>query len=205
MVSQYVHQYEKELGKLVKARTYQVRNIMRRARGASPNITRKTIRDSITKMRNFVEAELITKKQAREILRTYDHKKQWHPKRGKGWGLAAKKREFRRWYDKHISTKNCVYVFWQKRKCLYVGRTMNGKGRPSSHFEKHWFSKATRIDIFEFQRKREVPRFECLMTHAHSPIYSKIKPAKKKYYIECPVCASSSEVSDEIRELFRLR
>ena len=56
-----------------------------------------------------------------------------------------KKQSFKKWYESKITTKNCVYAFWNGKRCLYVGRTLNGKGRPTSHFEKHWFGKATKV------------------------------------------------------------
>jgi hypothetical protein len=139
------------------------------------------------------------------MLEDYDYKRQWHSKKGKGFGRTKKKQSFKKWYDKNITTRNCVYAFWNKSRCLYVGRTLNGKGRPTAHFEKYWFGRATRVDVYGFDRRRDVPRFECLLTHKRSPSKSKMKPAKKKYYSPCPVCVGKKFIGDEVRGIFQLR
>src|SRR5258708_7965327 len=108
-------------------------------RGAAGKITKKKIRTSISRLQDIAQAAQLRAKHSKAILANYDYKKQWHPKRGKGFGRSAKRRHFKRWYENHITTQNCIYVFWSRSMCLYVGRTLNGKGRPSSHFEKHWF------------------------------------------------------------------
>lgn len=149
---------------------------------------------------------MLRSRTTKKILSDYDSRKQWHITRSKGHGRTAKRKSFKVWYDKHIKSKNCVYAFWaSKKRCLYVGRTLNGKGRPSSHFEKHWFGPARRIDIFSFKGKRLVPQFECMYTHEHDPSHSKITPATKKFYTRCPICETKREIKKEIAEVFRLR
>jgi hypothetical protein len=197
--------FDQALIKLFKARTHGLRAEVWPSKGAAPKLTQTKIRSSIDRLQNIAEGALLRTKHTQEILRGADHKRQWHPKKGKGHGVDAKKWAFKRWYEENIETRNCIYVFWRGNDCLYVGRTLNGKGRPSSHFEKRWFGKTTRIDIFGFERKRDVPRFECMFTHKHRPSYSKITPAKKKYYTHCPVCAVRRQIHDEIKTVFRLK
>lgn len=91
---------------------------------------------------------------------TSSEKRQWHAKRGKGWGLEAKKKTFRDWYDENVYGRNCIYIFWAKRKCVYVGRTGAGGRRPHAHFEKYWFRSVTRIDIYIINGKRQLPMAE---------------------------------------------
>jgi hypothetical protein len=197
--------FDAELTRLFDSRIHALRATVWASPGAAPKVTKKKIHRSIERLQNLAEAALLRSKRSKEILRGYDYKRQWHPKKGKGFGRPAKKRRFKEWYSQHITTENCVYVFWRKSTCLYVGRTLNGMGRPSSHFEKHWFGSATRIDIYAFDRKRDVPRFECMMTHRYHPSYSRIKPAAKKYYSRCPICDARRHIQAEIRSLFRLR
>ncbi|MGZ9189085.1 MAG: hypothetical protein ACXW39_03380 [Nitrospira sp.] len=143
MARMAARQFDGELTRLFRARTHQLRAKVWPARGATGKVTKKKVWASIGKLQKLSDGVLLSSKQAKFILRNYDYKKQWHPKRGKGFGRAAKKRHFKDWYERNITTQNCVYVYWGRSGCLYVGRTLNGKGRPSSHFEKHWFGKAT--------------------------------------------------------------
>lgn len=204
-MSSFAAEFDRELNSLFDARTHDLRSQIWAKRGAAPKFTKTKIKKSIERLNEIAETALLRMPDIRDQLSEYDHKKRWHPKRGKGFGWSAKKREFRKWYDEHITTRNCVYVFWRNKRCLYVGRTLNGKGRPSAHFEKHWFSQATRIDVYGFDRKREVPRFECLFTHRHRPTQSRIRPATKRYYTRCPICVVKENIRYEIKYLFRLK
>jgi len=167
MPSRAAKQFESELQRLFRARTHELRNYMWPSSGMAPKLTTKRIKRTIIKLSNIAEADYLKSHDARNLLKSFDYKCQWHSKKGKGFGRIAKKRSFKDWYDKRITTKNCVYAIWNRSRCLYVGRTLNGKGRPTAHFEKHWFGKATRVDVFGFDRRRDVPRFECMMTHKH--------------------------------------
>lgn len=197
--------FDRELIKLFRKRTHGLRAYMWPISGTAPKLSRSHISAAIQRLRDIAEVDYLKSRYARRILRDYDYKRQWHSKKGKGFGRDAKKRSFKKWYDKKITTKNCVYAFLNGKRCLYVGRTLNGKGRPTSHFEKHWFGKATRVDVYGFDRRRDVPRFECLLTHKRNPSYSKMKPSSKKYYTPCPVCEGKEFIGDEVRSIFFLR
>lgn len=205
MTTGTARRFNNELKKLFDARTYQLKTNIWPGRGPVLKITKKKIRRSIAKLEDLAEIGLLRSKNCKHLLRDFDYKKQWHPKLGKGYGRFERKRRFKEWYERHIATQNCVYAFWSPHGCLYVGRTLNGKGRPSSHFEKYWFGKATRLDIYAFERKRDVPRFECMFTHRHGPSYSKIRPASKKFYSRCPICDVREQIRTDVKSLFRLR
>lgn len=205
MASSSKLQFDAVLRSLFEARTHDLRSQVWRVRGLGPKFTKRKIRNAIVKLQKLAEDALLQSKHSKQILGGYDNKKQWRPKRGKGHGRPAKRDSFKQWYDRHITTHNCVYVFWSPSSCLYVGRTLNGKGRPSSHFEKHWFGKATRLDVYGFERKRDVPRFECMLTHWRKPSYSKIKPGSKRYSSRYPICDVKENITTEIKSLFRLR
>lgn len=173
--------------------------------GAAPTLSRRKIGKSITKLQDIAELDFLKSKGARKILKSYDYKRQWHSKKGKGFGRAAKRRSFKYWYDRRITTKNCVYAFWNGSHCLYIGRTLNGKGRPTAHFDKYWFGKATRVDVFGFDRKRNVPQYECMLTHKYEPSNKQMTPSSRRYYTPCPVCVGRKYIKEQVKRLFRLR
>jgi len=203
MSSRAAKQFEKELLKLFRARTHLLRSYMWPIAGSAPVISKERVTRSIQRLKNIAQADYLRSREARSILSDYAKKKQWHPKKGKGIGWLAKRNKFQNWYDSKITTKNCVYEFWGRSQCLYVGRTLNGKGRPTAHFEKHWFGKATRIDIYGFDRKRDVARFECMRTHQWDPTYPRIRPSKRRYSAHCPVCQGRKKIEVEVRRMFR--
>jgi Zn ribbon nucleic-acid-binding protein len=205
MASRAARQFNAEVSRLFKARTHKLRSTIWPTRGREPRVSRSTIRETISKLQTLAEKALLSSQFSRKIFRGYDYKKQWHAKKGKGHGRTEKRKSFKQWYENHIKTQNCVYVFWQGQRCLYVGRTLNGQGRPTTHFERYWFGRASRVDVHGFERKRDVPRFECMLTHRYHPVYSRMKPSSKKYYTRCPVCEANKKIQVEVEKLFRLR
>lgn len=133
------------------------------------------------------------------------HKRQWHVKRGKGHGIENKKRSFKDWYQTTIHGSNCVYVFWSKKKCEYVGRTGRGGSRPHSHFEKWWMWPVTRIDVYEIRIRRELPKAECLAIHIFEPRRNKVRSSRQKYASRCPVCYKTRTMRIMLGQIFKLR
>jgi hypothetical protein len=204
-MSKAARQFDGELVALFRTRTHELRNYMWPTRGAVPNFTKQRVRNTIESLRDIAEGDYLKSREARRLLRKFDYKRQWHAKRGKGFGRTAKKRSFKMWFAKKINAKNCVYAFWNGSRCLYVGRTRRGKGRPTSHFEKYWFGQVTRVDVFGFRGRRDVPQFECMLTHKARPTYAEHKPSSQRYHTPCPVCAGRRRIGLEVRRLFRLR
>jgi hypothetical protein len=197
--------FENRLYLLFRIRTHPLRAYLWPTTGQAPQLTKKRLRRHITKLQEIAGDDYLASREAKRVFGSYDYKRQWHSKRNKGFGVSAKKKSFKNWYERNITTKNSVYVFWDKSKCLYVGRTLNGKGRPTSHFEKYWFRRATRVDVFSFDRKRDVPKYECVLTHRWNPAYSKITPSRKRYYTACPICDGRRYISRSLTSLFRFR
>jgi hypothetical protein len=129
MSSRAATQFQTELVRLFRARTRPLVTYIWPQAGSAPRITRKRIRNSIAKLRTIAEDDYLSSRDARRIFADRDYKRQWHAKKNKGHGARAKTRAFKRWYENAITTKNSVYVFWNGKQCLYVGRTLNGKGR----------------------------------------------------------------------------
>jgi hypothetical protein len=147
---------------------------------------------------------VVTERARAEFKAAVIAKRQWHVK-SKGWGVPAKRASFKRWYEKNIHGHNCVYVFWSGRKCEYVGRTMRGKGRPSSSFDKYWFGSVTRIDIYSVATQTVVPKAECLTMHVFKPRRNAISSSRPKFSKRCPICAAEKEIRRELNSIFPLR
>jgi hypothetical protein len=150
--------------------------------------------------------QILVRRRARpEFLRAVEGKRQWHVKRGKGFGIDAKRKRFKRWYEGHIGNKNCVYVFWSNKECVYVGRTSRGKGRPAGWFDRVMFQPVKRIDIYSVRRPTEVPKVECLAVHLFDPAENRNWPSIGRYTKKCPICKATKEIDKELQSIFRLR
>ena len=139
-----------------------------------------------------------------EFKKAVSAKRQWHVKI-KDRGVEAKKTAFKFWYKMNIHSHNCVYVFWSNRKCQYVGRTLRGKGRPSSSFDKYWFSSVTRVDIYSVATPTTVPKAECLAIDVFRPRRNRIAAARPRYSKRCPICAAEKKIRRELNAVFPLR
>lgn len=134
----------------------------------------------------------------REIIA---EKAQWYPKKGKGFLIDERKARFKRWYRDRLGPGPAVYMFWQGKRCLYVGRTEGGGGRPASHFDQHWFRKATRIVVLIPSHRRHVASLECLAMHLHDPLKNKARSSRKPYRSRCPVCVQTKRMLREFDAL----
>ena len=199
-------EFERSLEKLFQRRTAKLYRIIGRKRaGAPPKFTKPKVRPQLERLTHIARKILLRKRGRKEFLRSVESKRQWQVK-GKGFRIDAKKTEFKRWYDREIGSKNCVYVFWSARDCEYVGRTLRGKGRPVSWFDnKRWFPRVTRIDIYRVRTAGQVPKVECLAIDRFDPRQNKYSAAKPKYAQRCPVCSRTRRIRKELKRLFRLR
>ena len=175
------------------------------ARGPAAKFDRHKLRRCIGRLVDIATETELTNNGKALFDGTCSDKKQWHAKRGKGWGLAARKKTFRDWYDLHVYGRNCVYVFWSKRKCIYVGRTGSGGRRPHAHFEKYWFSSVTRIDMYIIRGKRQLPKAECMAIHLFKPNKNKMKSAQQKFRSKCPICSKEVSVRQSLNRIFTQR
>jgi hypothetical protein len=196
-------QFKKTLDKLFRQRTYWLRNILGRPTpGAPPKLDKRRIDHVIRELQAIASGSLATKLAKTEFSSSVEKKKRWHVK---GRGREGKRRIFNEWYDKHIPFERCVYVFWNKKKCIYVGKTKRGAGRPSSHFDKYWFNGVTRVDVYALGGKRSLPALECLAIHRFQPKENKQKAQPLKWTRECPLCKVHRDIESELRSIFRLR
>jgi|ERR1700722_7696377 len=194
--------FDETLSDLFKDRTHWLRAQIRTPHGIPPEFNKEKIQKAIKELQSFATESLIYEHAFRSLSKLYDQKRQWHVK---GWGREEQRENFTHWLEKEISFKNFVYVFWSNKRCRYVGRTIGGKNRPQSHFEKYWFTGVTRIDVLASRAKREIPKLECLASHRFKPSKAKNKPSSLKWYTPCPICETQEAIRDEMRSIFKLR
>jgi len=203
MAKQAAIEFDKRLHKLFDDRTHWLRAQVRKSKpGPAPQFSKKKVKSSIKKLQTLATKCLLRSYAVDGLDELYNQKKQWHVT---GWGVDQKQRAFVRWFEKTIHYKNCVYVFWAKRRCRYVGRTLKGKNRPQGQFQKFWFPGVTRIDIYAARGRKDVPKLECLATHRFKPTRSKNKPAARKWTAKCPICEAHKAIQSEVKSIFRLR
>ena len=198
--------FERELAKLIKRRTHWLRGVLVKPRpGAAPTLSKAHVDRAIRRMQSIASDALAPKLARREFEAAVDFRKSWHPKLGKGWGRSAKRRRFREWFEKKVRPGPTIYVFWARRRCLYVGKTSGSGGRVSSHFDKHWFGAATRVDIYALSQSRSLSALECLAIHRFQPSYNRARAESRKWTLKCPLCKVHKNIRAELRDLFRLR
>lgn len=150
-----------------------------------------------------IASNALSRKLAKREFEKAACKKTWFKK---GHGVDAKKEEFDNWRRRKITEdRGKVYVFFAKRKCLYVGRTRGRGGRPKAQFRKDWFKKATRIVVYSEKHRRNLSRLECLAIHHFDPRKNKIRASRGRWTMKCPLCKIHKEIRSEVRQIFSLR
>lgn len=199
-------EFQRRLEKLFRRHSETIRQLAGLTKpGRAARLDRGKLRREEEKLVAIAKKLLMKKAGKKEFERAISGTRRWHPKMGKGWGRDAKKKSFKKWYKGKIVSKNCVYSFWNGKRCIYVGRTLKGKGRPAAHFEKWWFGPVTRINIHVVPRPRDVPMAECLAIDAYEPSQNRQASSKRKYTAKCPVCTGARDIRRETRRLFPLR
>lgn len=195
--------FNRRLDGLYKKRTGWLRRVLKAKPGPVPRLNKKVRERGIKDLREIASNALARQMAKKEFDKSVVERKLW---KNKGWGTDKKLRKFRKWARSTIDRKSGkVYVFWNKRKCLYVGRTKGRGSRPSQHFRKGWFKDTTRIVVYMAQQKRDIPRLECLAYHRFLPTKNKIKVARKKYTPRCPMCKLHRNITTQVRTILRLR
>ncbi|HMD54407.1 MAG TPA: hypothetical protein VKJ65_07665, partial [Phycisphaerae bacterium] len=162
--------FERELNNLFHQRT----DWLRRKLGSSgigkpPQFGRKKVDAGIEKLQE-IASDALAHKLAK--LEFEEHVDSWQNYHVKGRGCEEKKDNFEKWFAVKLKKqKGLIYAFWGNRnKCIYIGRTGSHGSRPSSHFEKFWFSEVKRVTIFVIKGKSHIPKLECLAIHRFQPI-----------------------------------
>jgi len=201
----FSRQFERQLDKLFHQRTHWLRNeIGSKKAGQPPKFGRSKVNKAIERLQQIASDALAHKLAKTEFNRFVSHKKNY---RIKGHGPENKKDKFENWFSKHFpGTTGLIYAFWgNNNKSIYVGRTGSGGGRPSSYFDKYWFSSVKRVTIFSIRGKSHIPKLECLAIHHFQPKRNKNIAATKKWTKACPLCEIHKHIESELRDIFRFR
>jgi hypothetical protein len=199
-------EFIRELDALLTRRTQWLRSVLSKPKPGTPKgFGRKHIDRGVRRMQSLA-SDSLARRLARSLFDSeFDFRRSWHPKKGKGWGRAEKQRRFKEWFRDQIGAGPTIYVFWAKRRCLYVGKTDGLGGRVASHFVKHWFGAATRIDVYAVYQRRSLSALECMAIHRFQPAYNRAKAESKKWTKKCPLCVVHRDIEAEVRGLLRLR
>jgi hypothetical protein len=196
-------EFNRILDRLYKRRTDRLRRIIKPKAGKVRTLTKRHREKALRRLEGIVSLGLAEKLAKRAFEKSVAERKSWRPK---GWRAEKKLDEFRKWTRRKTSRKRGkVYVFWQKRKCRYIGRTGGRGSRPTRHFGKNWFAGTTRIDVYTTLQRRNAPRLECLAIHRFQPTKNKVKAARKGWTPHCPLCSVHRVIRKEIRKIYRFR
>lgn len=198
-----VVEFRRTLDKLFHKRAHWLMSVPGQLKpGAPPKFSRRARERTIRKLQGIASAILATKLAKAEFRSAAAEKKKW---RVKGRGDKARKQQFSEWFEKGVPYRSFIYVFWKKGRCIYVGKTRNGAGHPTEHFEKKWFNGITRIDLYGLRGRRSLPALECLAIHRFQPVINKNKAQTAKWTTKCPLCEIHKGIESELRSIFALR
>ena len=198
--------FHRELDALFERRTSWLRKAVDKGIKSRPKVfDRDRRKRAIEHLQVLATTALANEMGKKEFNKIVDKKKQWRCSSGKGWLRDQKQDHFDDWFQKNIPFKNCIYVFWKKNHAEYVGRTVRGKGRPQSHFDRFWFNGTKRIDIYSTSLASEVPKLECLAIHRFRPKQNGVKASIPKWAKKCPVGEVHKLIREELSKIFALR
>lgn len=199
----HITKFEKKLDQLFFDRTFSLRSELGLIKkGPRPTITRKKIDKTIGDLQDLTSTILANGLARREFAENAG-KKKGRQISGRGW--KNQKDNFEEWFKKTFpKSKDLVYVFWRRKKCVYVGRTGSGGSRPSSHFNKKW-CQVTRIDIYPTKSKSQTPKLECLAVHRFGPKVNDYRPSKRKWTKKCPLCEVHKHIEADLKKIFRIK
>jgi hypothetical protein len=172
--------------------------------GKPPEFDRQKVDKGIERLQQIASIALASKLARSEFNQYVSKKMNYHIK---GYGREDKRDRFEDWFSQNFPTSGgLVYTFWGKKgNCIYVGRTGAHGSRPSSHFDKYWFSHVQRATIFSISGKSHIPKLECLAIHHFQPIRNKNKASTRKWTKACPLCETHKHIEEELRSIFRFR
>ncbi|MBI5712279.1 MAG: hypothetical protein HZC38_02460 [Chloroflexi bacterium] len=193
-----------ELDSLYHQRTHWLRSVLGvKKPGLPPKFDRKRVNRGITQLQKIASDALANKLAKKEFSQFAAEKRGWHIK---GHGRKQQRKEFIGWFDETFGRhQECIYIFWNRHKCIYIGRTGKGGGRPQSHFEKYWFGEVDRVDIYPVKQTSQLPKLECLAIHRFLPTRNESKAATKAWTKKCPLCRVHKDIEGELRKIYRLK
>lgn len=114
------HQFNRRLDRLYNKRTGWLRTVLTKANpGPMPSLNKKQRESAINELQGIASNALARRMAKKQFEQSVAKRRTW---KTKGWGKDKKIKEFRAWAKRKIDGRSGkVYVFWQKKKCLYVG------------------------------------------------------------------------------------
>ena len=97
-----------------------------------------------------------------------------------------------------------MYVFWNGKKCMYVGKAKSYR-RLHSYKRSYFLNAANRLRVWQIKSPGRLASAECLALHLFSPQYNENKAAKVKWGKKCPVCKRHDALRDDLDSLLRLK
>lgn len=100
-----------------------------------------------------------------------------------------------------------VYIFWNGKKCVYVGRTKtakNIKGGGGKWRLQNW-REAKRLEIRFIRNKRNLPKAECLAKDIYEPYLNKISVSMPRYSSPCPVQEDIAHLDRGFKKLAKIK
>ena len=198
--------FEDKLNSLFRQRTdWLRRELGHRGVGKPPDFSRGKVNAGIKELQKIASDALAHKLAKTEFNQHVVVRRNYHVK---GRGYEDKREKFDKWFAAKFKrkTSGLIYAFWGNRnKCIYIGRTGSRGSRPSSHFDKFWFTGVKRVTIFQIRTKSQIPKLECMAIHHFLPIRNKNKAATKKWPKACPLCTTHKYIESELRDIFRFR
>jgi len=191
--------FDRRLDLLWDKRVEHLRKAVREGGAQRSGLRKNFARSRINSIVQAAEKSLAQKIGKRALLDHADDRDSW---RVKGRGPVQKMESFKKWYDLKVEHFNSVYIFWQGNRCLYVGRTRHGRGRPAQHFRSHWGHRADRVVVYSFKGQRNLPMLECLAIHWYDPAYNLKRASQRQRTPKCPVCTMRRLLRMELRHIF---
>lgn len=199
----YLTAFEKKLDQLFFDRTFELRSKLGMKKcGPKPHLTKGKIDKAIRDLQDLASNILAKDYQKKEFEENAEPKTR-RKIIGRGW--KNRKKAFEQWFENNFRKQNkLVYVFWNNKKCVYVGRTGNGGSRPSSHFSRIWCH-VTWIDLYPVKSESNLAKLECLAIHRFEPSANTYLPSKKKWTKKCPLCDTHKQIKTDLKKIFKIK
>lgn len=170
------------------------------SRGQRLRFSRKRRDKSIDDILGLASRILLKREGHPEFNRVVARRRLWMMK---GRGLLGRGDSLVTWAQQELRGP-IVYVFWHKKKCLYVGKGASWR-RIRSYRKSAYILEATCIEVFQIAGGRQLAKAECLATHLFNPRDNKAKPAEVRWGNTCPICEKHDHIRDELKSIFKMK
>jgi hypothetical protein len=198
----YANEFLDLLDQVIRRRTEAIRRLVISEQGqGAPKQFNKSIRNKLrTKLLDSASKILVREKAHRAFNKLVVRKKLRHIT---GYGIDGRFDHIYEWARGKFRGP-IVYVFWNGKKCLYVGKGQSYKRL--KHYKKSYYLKAAEsLEVWLITTKSRLASAECLAIHLFDPQDNEKKAAKVKWGKKCPVCKRHDKLKDELDSLLSLK